>query len=305
MQWVDVKITTEKEFLGIAEDIAMGLSEGGIYTEDYSDLAIQAPQMAPMGFVADELLQKQGDDISIHIYLPPERPAQEVTALLQSRLEDAGVPFTISCTFVQQEDWQNSWKAYYHPMDIGQRLTLCPAWETVQRTDRAILKLDPGMAFGTGTHETTALCLEALDALVRDGMQVLDIGCGSGILGIAACLLGAKSALGIDIDPVAVRTANENAQLNDMLGPFTAVQGDLAQQANGKYDLVFANILAGAIISLAPSVPPLLAENGVFIASGIIEEKEEMVCEALAGAGLKVSSIRRDGGWVCILAALV
>ncbi|MDL2215871.1 50S ribosomal protein L11 methyltransferase [Ruminococcaceae bacterium OttesenSCG-928-N02] len=304
MQWVDLILTVQKENVDAAADIAVELSEGGIYVEDYSDLATQAPQIAPMSFVADELLQKQNEDVIIHLYLPPEKPPQGLISLLKSKLAQAGIAHTITTAFVQQEDWETSWKAYYHPMEIGHRLMLCPAWEQAPSTQRTVLKLDPGMAFGTGTHETTALCLRALDELVRPGMKVLDIGCGSGILGIAACLLGAQGALGIDIDPVAVRTANENAERNDILGPFTAVQGDLADKAEEGYDLVLANILAGAIISLAPVVPPLLAKDGVFISSGIIEEKEEAVKAALESAGLAIMQTTREKGWVCIWAKI-
>ena len=157
------------------------------------------------------------------------------------------------------------------------------------------------MAFGTGTHETTALCLAALDELVKGGERVLDIGTGSGILAIAALKLGAAEAEGVDIDPMCVRTAGENAQLNSVDGKLKVLVGDLSDKATGKYDIITANIVANAILHLAPCVPALLAEGGTFIASGIIDAREEEVCAGLAAAGLKVAEVRRQGGWVAIL----
>ena len=161
--------------------------------------------------------------------------------------------------------------------------------------------LDPGRAFGPGGHETTSLCLEALDELVAGGERVLDIGTGSGILAIAALKLGAASAEGVDIDPVAVRTACENAALNGVDGRFTGLVGDLSDQASGKYNIVTANIVANAIISLAPVVPGLLAEGGHFIASGIIDTRADEVEAALTAAGLTVAARREKRGWVCFV----
>ena len=187
-------------------------------------------------------------------------------------------------------------------MELGERLAVCPSWESYDKPGRVVLRLDPGMAFGTGTHETTALCLRALDELVRGGERMLDIGTGSGILAIAALLLGAKEADGVDIDPMCVRTAGENAERNGVADRFRVRVGNLSEQVSGKYQIITANIVANAIISLAPSVPALLEQNGVFIASGVIDEREEEVAAAIAATGLVVCQIRRDNGWVCILA---
>ena len=163
------------------------------------------------------------------------------------------------------------------------------------------LTLDPGLAFGTGGHETTSLCLEALDQLVQGGERVLDIGTGSGILAIAALKLGAASAEGVDIDPVAVRTAGENAALNGVADKLTVLVGDLSDKATGQYDLITANIVANAIISLAPALPSLMAPDAVFIASGVIDSRLEEVCAALTAAGLTVTEVREKRGWECIL----
>ena len=180
---------------------------------------------------------------------------------------------------------------------------MVPSWETYENTDgRAVLKLDPGMAFGTGTHETTNLCLEALDEFVKGGERLLDIGTGSGILAIAALLLGAKSAEGVDIDPMCVRTAGENARLNGVQEQFQVLVGDLSDQAEGRYDIITANIVAAAILSLAPDLPSLMGPDTLFIASGIIDQKKDEVIAGLQKVGLQVVDVREKRGWECILA---
>ena len=177
----------------------------------------------------------------------------ETLALIAARMEAAGIPYTSETEGVEQKDWQNGWRKYYHPMDVGQRLAVVPSWQDYE-TNRVKLILDPGLAFGTGGHETTNLCLEVLDERVRGGERVLDIGTGSGILAIAALKLGAAVAEGVDIDPVAVRTAGENAALNGVADKLTVLVGDLSDKASGKYDIITANIVANAIMSLALSL---------------------------------------------------
>ena len=201
---------------------------------------------------------------------------------------------------MEQEDWQNGWRKYYHPMEIGQRLAVVPSWQEYD-TDRVKLILDPGLAFGTGGHETTNLCLEVLDERVKGGERVLDIGTGSGILAIAALKLGAAVAEGVDIDPVAVRTAGENAALNGVADQLTVLVGDLSDKASGTYDIITANIVANAILSLAPAVPGLMAEDAVFIASGIIDSRKDEVIAGLEAAGLAVQEVKEKRGWECIV----
>ena len=224
----------------------------------------------------------------------------ETLALIAARMEAAGIPYTVETEGVEQEDWQNGWRKYYHPMDIGKRLAIVPSWQEYD-TDRVKLILDPGLAFGTGGHETTSLCLEALDERVKGGERVLDIGTGSGILAIAALKLGAASAEGVDIDPVAVRTAGENAALNGVADQLTVLVGDLSDKASGTYDIITANIVANAILSLAPAVPDLMAEDAVFIASGIIDSRKDEVIAGLEAAGLAVQEVKEKRGWECIV----
>lgn len=186
---------------------------------------------------------------------------------------------------------------------MGERLLICPSWETADNPDhRAVLSIDPGMAFGTGGHDTTRLVLETLERHIQPGDAFLDVGCGSGILSIAACLLGAGSALGVDIDALAVKTARENGELNGLTPPrYTVLQGDLTRDVTGTYPVIAANIVADAIIALSPAVPALLTEGGVYIVSGIIDTREGDVQTALADCGFTVTERHEHGGWLCLV----
>ena len=272
MEWTDISITVAKRDADTAEAIATMVANGGIYIEDYSDLEQQAWEIAHVDLIEQDLLDKPRDIVIVHMYLAPDENPAEVLPLFEERLKNSGIGYQLNTTGVEQEDWQNAWKKYYHAMDIGERLAIVPGWEDY-RTDRIRIVMDPGMAFGTGTHETTSLCLETLDSLVKGGERVLDIGTGSGILAIAALKLGADSAEGVDIDPMCVRTAGENA----------------------------ARIVAAAILSLAPHVPVLMAPGARFIASGIIDERKDEVLAGLKAAGLEPVEVKEKRGWVCII----
>ena len=272
MEWTDIRLTVSKADAEAAEAVATMIAEGGIYIEDYSDIEEQVEQIAHVDLIEQELLDKPRDTVIIHMYLEPGASPVEMLALIAARMEAAGIPYTSETEGVEQEDWQNGWRKYYHPMDVGQRLAIVPSWQDYD-TDRVKLILDPGLAFGTG----------------------------SGILAIAALKLGAASAEGVDIDPVAVRTAGENAALNGVADKLTVLVGDLSDKASGKYDIITANIVANAIMSLAPAVPGLMADNGVFIASGIIDSRKDEVLAALKAAGLAVQEVKEKRGWECII----
>ncbi len=300
MEWTDIRITVPQQYAETAEAIATMVSNGGIYIEDYSDLEQQAWEIAHVDLIEQELLDKPRDIVIVHMYLAPDENPAEVLPLFRERLDAAGVPYTLDTAGVQQEDWQNAWKKYYHAMDIGSRLAIVPGWESYD-TDRIRITMDPGLAFGTGTHETTALCLELLDSLVQGGERVLDVGTGSGILAIAALKLGAREADGVDIDPMCVRTAGENAERNGVDGRFRVLVGDLSDKAEGVYDIITANIVAAAILSLAQAVPALMAPGAKFICSGIIDERKDEVLAGLQASGLRPVEIKEKRGWVCIL----
>ena len=210
---------------------------------------------------------------------------------------------------VDEEDWANNWKAYYKPIEIGERLLVCPSWEKAEDTGRVTLSLDPGMAFGSGSHQTTGMCLEFIEGLDVSGMSVADLGCGSGILSIAALLLGAKSAVAVDIDPIVEDVVRENAELNGIGGEYTVFTGNVLADGEAKervaaekYDLVLANIVASVIIPLVPFARQIVGENGLFVTSGIISDREQEVCEALGENGFEVQCVKHRDDWVAIMA---
>lgn len=203
--------------------------------------------------------------------------------------------------WVQEEDWANNWKAYFKPLRVGQRLVVIPSWETydLQKGDVPI-RLDPGMAFGTGTHATTALCLRQLERLVTPGARVLDVGTGSGILAIAARLLGAGHVTAIDTDPVAIQVARENAAKNGV--ELTISHGTIDQLPQEPYDLIVANIIASVIVDILPEVASRMAQGAKFLASGIIAERKQEVLDAMLATWLLPLEAREENGWVAILA---
>ena len=300
MEWTDIRLTVSKADAEAAEAVATMIAEGGIYIEDYSDIEEQVEQIAHVDLIEQELLDKPRDTVIIHMYLEPGASPVETLALIAARMEAAGIPYTSETEGVEQEDWQNGWRKYYHPMDVGQRLAIVPSWQDYD-TDRVKLILDPGLAFGTGGQAPANRCVGVRDGRVTGGARGRGIGTGSGILAIAALKLGAAVAEGVDIDPVAVRTAGENAALNGVADKLTVLVGDLSDKASGKYDIITANIVANAIMSLAPAVPGLMADDAVFIASGIIDSRKDEVIAALEAAGLAVLEVKEKRGWECIV----
>lgn len=216
---------------------------------------------------------------------------------------------TVTVTERDDEDWANNWKQYYKPLNIGKRLLVLPSWEPCPETDRTVLKLDPGLAFGTGAHHTTRMCLEFLERTVFSGSHTLDLGCGSGILSIAARLLGSETAVAVDIDPIAESIARENAAMNNLAEEgYTIDIGDVLSDAGlkkriaGQYDIVVANIVADVIIRLTPFAFTCCKPGAPFIVSGIIDERVEEVLAALKQNGFVTEDISSAEGWNAILA---
>ncbi len=298
--WTDIQINVLAQYIDDAQSVATSIATGGIYIEDYRDLEKDVLEIAHIDLIDEELLAKDRQNVIIHMYIAPTENVSEIMHVLNERMEASSVPYEVKTQGVNQQDWEKGWKAYYHPIEIGTRLAIVPSWEEYN-SNRAKILLDPGMAFGTGTHETTALCLEILDEIINGGETVLDIGTGSGILGIAAIKLGANICKGVDIDPMCVKVANENALLNNVQNKFTAFKGDLSGEISDKYDIICANIVANAIMQLAPSVAPLLKHGGTFIASGIIDTRCDEVVNSIQKVGIKVEQIKHDGGWVALI----
>lgn len=207
----------------------------------------------------------------------------------------------ITLRYADDEDWANAWRQYFKPMKLGRRLVIKPSWETYEPIgDDLILELDPGMAFGTGGHPTTRLCLSALEDCVRPGMRIADIGTGSGILSIAAARLGASVVYATDIDPLPLRVARENVAHNGLADTIRVLELAEFDRTAAGCDVVVANIVANTIVEIAPSIPGRLAADGVFIASGIVEEHEETVRAALEAVGLQWIDTLREDIWVCL-----
>lgn len=303
MDWTEVKIHIPTAHTDEAAAIANMAVPYGIYIEDYSDLEQGAREIARIDLIDEDLLARDRATSIIHLYIDPQDNPPEAVAFLRERLTAAAIPYKVDAETVREEDWANNWKKYFKPLPVGEKLLICPSWETADNPDgRKLLSIDPGMAFGTGGHDTTRLVLETLERHITDGCDFLDIGCGSGILSIAACLLGAGSALGVDIDALAVRTAKENGELNGLTEPkYTILKGDLAKDVSGKYPVIVANIVADAIIALSPAVPALLADGGVYITSGIIDTREQDVLAALEKCGFTVVERHEHGGWLCLV----
>lgn len=301
MDWTEIKITVDTKDIDTAGDIANMVVPYGIYIEDYSDLEREAMEIAHIDLIDEELLAKDRTKGIVHIYIDPQDHPQEAAAFLTERLAAAGIENEIDLTQCKNADWENNWKQYFHPIKIGERLLIRPTWEDEYDAEgRAVLHLEPGLAFGTGSHETTRLCLEALEKNIKGGEKVLDVGCGSGILAIASLLLGAESATGVDIDELAVKTAEENGKMNGFGSDrLTFIHGDLADKVSGKFDIVVANIVADVIIMFCKTVPEFMADNAVFITSGIVDIREQEVVDAFAENGFEIIARHADGGWRC------
>ncbi len=301
-EWTEIKISINARDTDKASDIANMVVPYGIYIEDYSALEEQVREIAHIDLIDEDLLAKDRSKALIHIYLEPDVNPAEALAFLSERYTSEGIQHKIETDRTLEEDWRNNWKQFFHPMPVGEKLLIRPTWRDDYNAEgRVVLNIDPGLAFGTGSHETTRLCLETIEKYLRDGDTVLDVGCGSGILAIAALLLGAKSAVGVDIDAVAVKTAEENAELNGVADRFTAVTGDLTEKVSGKYNLIVANIVADAIISLSKGVSEFMRADSVYIMSGIIDARADEVVGAVS-RDFDIIGRFENGGWVTLAA---
>ena len=301
MDWTEISVEVNASDIDEAAAIANMTVPYGIYIEDYSQLEQEVLEIAHIDLIDEELLKTDRTKAKIHIYIDPEDNIDEAVSFLKERLSASGIAYTLDLSNVKEDDWLNNWRKFFKPMPVGEKLLINPSWFTDTDPDgRAVLNIDPGLAFGTGKHETTRLCMEALERYVTGGEKVLDIGCGSGILGIAAVLLGAESAFGVDIDEMAVRTANENAEVNKVADRFTAIAGDLVDKVDGKYDIVVANIVADAIISLSAHVSAFMKDDAVYIVSGIIDTRANDVINAVKDI-FEIVEENTLGGWYCFV----
>ena len=301
MDWTEIKITVNADEVDKAGDIASMVVPYGIYIEDYRTLEQEAWEIARIDLIDEDLLAKDRSKGIVHVYVSPEENPAEAVSFLKERYIAEGIDCEIDEVLCKNADWENNWKKYFKPMPVGDRLLIRPIWEDeYEAGDRAVLHLEPGLAFGSGTHDTTRLCLETLEKYAYPGKTVLDVGCGSGILSVASLLLGADSAVGVDIDALAVKTAKENGITNGFNEPeFTVLKGSTTDKVTGKFDIIAANIVADIIIGLCKNVKDFMNPDAVFITSGIIVPREEDVLAAFAENGLEVIARHESGGWLC------
>ena len=301
MDWTEIKVTVPVENIDEAGAIVSMTVPYGIYIEDYSDMEDAVLEIAHIDLIDEELLKRDRTKGVVHVYISPEENPGEALAFIKDRLDDMNIPYETDTADCKNADWENNWKKYFKPMPIGEKLLIQPIWEDkADAGGRAVLNIEPGLAFGSGTHETTRLCLEAIEKNITDGCRMLDIGCGSGILSIASLLLGAKEAVGVDIDKLAVKTARENAVRNGFDETrYTVYHGNLTDKVHGKFDVIAANIVADAVITLSNGVDEFMNDDSVYIVSGIIDLRELEVVTALGECGLKITARHEDGGWLC------
>lgn len=297
--WAEIAITVKTKDIETAGNIANMVVPYGIYIEDYSALEEDAAEISHYDFIDDSLLNKDRTKGIIHIYVNPHENPLEAVSFITERLNSEKIEHEIRTADCKTEDWVNNWKQYFHAIPIGKKLLIRPLWEEEYDTDgRIVLNIEPGLAFGTGSHPTTKLCLETLEKYIDKNSTVLDIGCGSGILSIASLLLGAKSAFGVDIDKLAVKTAIENAKENGFEAPvFNAVNGNLSEKVSGKYNIIVANIVADIIMEFNKEVGSFLDENGIYITGGIINIRKEEVVNSFEQNGFEIIANYEEKGW--------
>lgn len=295
---------TKLTAFGKTEDLSdicavMSMLDNGLMIEDYSDFTLNGMY----GDLVDEsILNADKTTVKVSIFVPEEKNLLEYTGHLRARFSELGISATLLTEGMREEDWSESWKQYYKPIPLG-KVTIVPAWEDYTAKDgEVVIKMDPGMAFGTGTHETTRLVMKMMQDEIVGGERVLDVGTGSGILSICASKLGARSCYAYDIDPVAVNVARENA-LRDGCDNITVGVSDLLRgvDKSEKYDFAVANIVADIIIRMLPDIDGYLTDAAPLILSGIISQYRDKVVSAAESLGWSLVREERENDWVALM----
>ena len=303
MRYIEVTVNTPEEEIDLRCQQMADMGAGGFVIENEADFqAFLENNHQYWDYVDQELEDKFKGLSRIKCYLTDDEEGLAVLRSIKAAYDD------VETGFVEDSDWENNWREYYKPIQVGEKLVVVPEWEEIPQDGRLPLRLDPGLIFGTGSHATTRMCLAALEGFAGPGVRVLDLGCGSGILGIGALVLGCDSCFGVDIDPKAPEVVLSNAALNG-IGPdrMKVCAGDILADASlraylgGGYQLVLANIVADVIIPLSAMVRPFLVENGVFICSGIIEHRWVETEAALKANGFAILEHKSEEEWHCFV----
>ena len=315
MDWLELKIDTSPAGIDPVTEMLEEQGVTGVIIDDQRDFQdFMAHNQAYWDYVDEELVKEKENLCRVTFYVENSPAGYSAIAAIRMAMHAMKqkhpeyAPLLLTMENVKDEDWENNWKQFYKPMEIGERLLVIPAWEQADPKGRVTLTLNPGLTFGTGSHATTRLCLTARESRNHGGERVVDLGCGSGILSIAALRLGAKSAFACDIDEKCVDVAYENAALNGIgKERLTVRQGDATKEGPLRdaigtgYDVVVANIVADVIISLAPQVRHFLKEDGWFLTSGIIDDRADEVAAALVAAGWNIVESCTSEGWYCYI----
>ncbi|NDO19272.1 50S ribosomal protein L11 methyltransferase [Lachnospiraceae bacterium MD329] len=319
MNWIKVSVFTTSEGIEPVSGRLYQLGISGLEIEDEQDFKdFLENNKQYWDYVDEELVKKMEGETKVKTYVSDDTEGRELLIAIKSTLSelkqlDVNNEFgrlEIELDNMTEQDWANNWRQYFHQMEIGEKVMIKPEWEELNKpTDRVVFNIEPGMSFGTGSHYTTQLCIESLEKYITQGVKMLDLGCGSGILSIISLLLGADMAVAVDIDPNAVDTAYQNADRNGVdRSKYKVLSGNVltdsdiqAEISKNKYEVVAANIVADVIIGLAPKAKEYMAENGVFITSGIISDRLDDVKNALYENGFNIVSINQRKDWVSIV----
>jgi ribosomal protein L11 methyltransferase len=307
MKWTEVCIKTTEEANDAVSEMLTSIGAGGVVIEDPNEIRRQIESPNSLDYADQEFMDSLGTEVTVKAYFNQEWTAEKLEILIKEKLRfisqflDTGRGY-IGSSEVDDEDWSTAWKKYYKPFHISDSVVIKPSWEPYeQQPGETIVIMDPGMAFGTGTHETTRLCSQLLEKYVQKGDKVIDVGCGTGILSIIAVKLGASHAEAIDIDEVAARVSRENCEINGVSDRISVRKGVLADLEPQKADIVVANIIADVVIGLSTLMPSYLKKEGLLLTSGIIRERKEDVIKAYKGIGFEFVDVLEMGEWVAII----
>ncbi len=309
MKWYEIRINTTDEASDAVSEMLTSMGAGGVAIKDPFDIRKEILKPNTLDYADEEFLESLGEDVIIQAYFQDGLNIDDLLKQINEGLQNISQFLEVGKGLegygeVDDEDWSTAWKKYYKPFKLTDRIVIKPTWEEyfAQPTD-IIVEMDPGMAFGTGTHETTQMCSILLDKYMKDGSEVLDVGCGTGILSIIAAKLGAKKVEAIDIDEVAVKVAKENIEINGeslKISAFKGILTDIGQDEH-KYDIIVANIIANVIIDLAAFIPYYFKKNALFIASGIIKERKQEVIDVCINNGMCCIETLEMGEWVAMV----
>lgn len=309
MKYIELQVITTSEASDAVSEVLYDEGASGVLIEDPNDFKMLNRDEKRWDYVDEELVKLLGEDTRVKGYFLSEDFSEDKLRSIElriGRLDEYGLDRgkgIVTTREVNDEDWATAWKKYYKPAKIGERVVIKPTWEEYEaRAGEVIVELDPGMAFGTGTHETTMMCVKLLEKYVGKGCTVFDVGCGSGILGITAARLDAGRVVCVDIDEVSCKVSRENAELNKVTDKLDIRCGNLLDVVADKADVIVANIIADIIISFSEDAMDFLKESGVFISSGIIRDRRDDVLIKLRKQGFKVLEVLEMGEW-CAIAA--